>query len=250
MQPTAPAAAVGTRKTSPIVWVLLAFGVIAVLGVCTVVAGGIFVVHKARQAGLDPALWERNPGLAATKMLAAANPDAEIVSMNEGAGVVVVRDRKTGKTIRMNFADLKSGHMSFESDGEKVSVAAVGDGNTGAVELKSKDGTARFAAGSSVKLPSWLPAYSGATNVGGFSGSGPDGDTGTYGFKTTDSPATVAQFYETSLQKAGFTIQQKMQAAETTVLTADNSANSVNVAVTSDNGQTSVTVSFAPKKKP
>src|SRR5512146_2968366 len=71
----APAAA-APRKTSPIVWILGGLAAVFLLCVGLVVIGGIFVVHKAKQAGLDPSLWQRNPGLAATKMLAAAHPDA------------------------------------------------------------------------------------------------------------------------------------------------------------------------------
>src|SRR4051812_39175440 len=70
------------RKTSPIVWILLGLGVMIVLFVGALTIGGIFIVHKAKQAGLDPELWQRNPGVAVTKMLAAANPDAEIVSLD------------------------------------------------------------------------------------------------------------------------------------------------------------------------
>jgi hypothetical protein len=250
LQPVAaaPAAAVVAKKTSPIVWILLAFGVLILLFVGAITIGGIFVVHKARQAGLDPSLWQRNPGLAATKMLAAANPDAEIVSMDERGGVVVVRDKKTGKTIRMNFADIKSGRMSLEADGETVSLAATGSGGSGVVEVQSKDGTARLAAGASVKIPSWLPAYSGAKETGGMSASGPDGDSGTYVFKTSDSPATVVQFYESALKKSGFAIQQKVDAGVTTVLTAEGAGHSLSLGASTDDGQTAVTISFTPKK--
>jgi len=246
--PVAPSGPVAARKTSPIVWILVAFGVLILLFVGTITIGGIFVVHKARQAGLDPSLWQRNPGLAATKMIAAANPDAEVVSVDERGGTIVVRDKKTGKTIRMNFADIKSGRMTLEADGEQVSVAATGSGESGALELTSKDGTARFAAGGAVKITSWLPAYSGAKDAGGMTATGPDGDSGTYGFKTTDSPASVQQFYESALKKSGFTIQQKVEAGETRILTAEGAGHTVSLAAASDANQTSVTLTFSPKK--
>jgi hypothetical protein len=223
-------AAAAPRKTSPIVWILLGLGVMIVLFVGALTVGGIFVVHKARQAGLDPALWERNPGVAVTKMLAAANPDAEIVSLDERGGIVVVRDRKSGKTIRMNFADIKSGRMSFDSEDGRVSLSAAADGT--------------------MRLPAWLPAYSGAHDAGGISASGANGDSGTYGFQTADSPASVISFYEAALKKAGFDIQQRIESGAATILTAQSANYAVNLAAAPDSGHTSVTLTFSPKSKP
>lgn len=249
IQGQAPPVAAAPKKTSPIVWILLALGVMFLLVVGLVAAGGFFVLHKARQAGLDPALWEKNPGMAAAKLLAAANPDAEIVSMDEKAGIVVIRDKKDGKTIKMNFADLKRGRISFEGDGDKVSIGATGDGDSAGVEIQSKDGTARFGAGAAIKLPSWLPAYSGAKEAGGMSGSGPDGESGTYGFKTNDPPATVVRFYEGALKRAGFRTEQQVESEETIVLTAENSGHTVHLGATKNDAQTNVTITFTAKSK-
>jgi hypothetical protein len=245
----APVAATAPRKTSPLVWILGGLGLLVVLFVGMVVVGGIFVVHKARQAGLDPALWQRNPGVAATKMIVAANPDAEIVSLDERGGVIVVRDKKTGKTVKMNFADIKRGRMSLEADGESVDLSAAGDGRSTVLQAHTKDGVASFAAGDSVKLPAWIPAYAGATETGGISTNSAQGEAGTYGFKTSDSPAAVQQFYEGALKKSGFAIQNKIEAGETSMLMADNAEHSVNVGASRDGGQTSVTISFSQKTK-
>jgi hypothetical protein len=64
--PGAAAAApvVVKRGTSPIVWVLVIVLGLFVFGILAVVGTGFFVFHKARQAGLDPELLRRNPGLA------------------------------------------------------------------------------------------------------------------------------------------------------------------------------------------
>jgi len=229
--PAAPLpAAAAPRKTSPIVWILLGLGVMIVLFVGVLTIGGIFVVHKARQAGLDPALWQRNPGVAVTKLLAAANPDAEIVSLDERGGIVVVRDRKSGKTVRMNFADIKQGRMSFDSEDGRVSLAAAADG--------------------AIQLPAWLPAYSGAHDAGGISASGANGDSGTYGFQTSDAPSAVVSFYEAALKKAGFEIQQRIESGAATILSAQSANTAVSLAAAPADGHTSVTVTFSPKSKP
>src|SRR5215813_11765721 len=64
------------RKTSPIVWILIAVAGVFVLGIVGVMGTTFFLVHKAKQAGLDTDLMSRNPGMAIAKMVTAFNPDA------------------------------------------------------------------------------------------------------------------------------------------------------------------------------
>ena len=87
------------RKTSPLVWVLIIVLGLFVLG--GIVTGGavMFFLHKARQAGFDAGLIGRNPGLAISKMIAAANPDVEVLSTDDGSGKITMRDKKTGKVV-------------------------------------------------------------------------------------------------------------------------------------------------------
>ena len=53
------------KKISPIVWILGGCGVFVVLAILVVIAGGLFVFNKAKQAGLDPELMRKNPALGA-----------------------------------------------------------------------------------------------------------------------------------------------------------------------------------------
>src|ERR1041384_992449 len=86
-----------TRKTSPIVWLLvIVLGVVVFAGIC-LVGAGFFVIHKAKRAGIDPELMRTNPGLAIGKMMAAFNPDVEVVRTNDATGTITVRDRRTGQ---------------------------------------------------------------------------------------------------------------------------------------------------------
>jgi hypothetical protein len=98
------------------VYVLVAIGILVLLGTGAVAGRGFFLVHKAKQAGLDPALWERNPELAAAKLLMAVNPDTEVVSVDE----------KGGKIVKMNFADLKQGKITFEGEDEEITIGSSG----------------------------------------------------------------------------------------------------------------------------
>jgi nitrate reductase NapE component len=136
--PAAPAAAAPVRKkTSPLVWILVAvLGLFFLIGVA-VVGAGFFFVHKAKQAGFDPDLMKSNPGLAITKMLTAANPDIEVVRVDDGKGLITLREKSTGKTTTVDFEAVKQGRISFTDDkGESVTFG--GDGN--GFEAKSSTG--------------------------------------------------------------------------------------------------------------
>ena len=164
--PPPPAGLPAPKKVSPVVWILGGCAVLVVLAVAAMMIGGLFIAHKVQQAGLDPDLLQKHPELAVVKMMVAANPDAELVSIDESRGIVTVRDKKTGKTVTMNFEDIKRGKMSFESEGKKVEMEGHGEGDTGSFTVKTDEGTAKFGAGA-VKMPAWLPAY-GGVSVQGF----------------------------------------------------------------------------------
>ncbi|HXI40506.1 MAG TPA: hypothetical protein VNH83_11030 [Bryobacteraceae bacterium] len=198
--PVAPVSATAPQKTSAVVWILGGCGGLVVLAA---LVGGIamyYVAHKAKQFG-------RNPALAITRMIAAANPDVDVVSTDEDKGTITVRDRKTGKTVTMNFADAQKGKFVFEQDGQKVQMEAHGEGDKGSFEVKSSEGSMKFQSGAgSEKLPDWLPAYPGSSPQGAFSMQNPKETTGSFSFVTKDSIEQVMRYYEGALKKAGLKV--------------------------------------------
>ncbi|HWB86115.1 MAG TPA: hypothetical protein VG675_18370 [Bryobacteraceae bacterium] len=180
------------RGTSPIVWVLVIILGLFVLGGIAVVGGGMFLVHKAKQAGLDPELMQRHPGLAVSKMIAAANPDVEVLNTNDSAGTITVRDKKTGQVTTLNFDDAKKGNFKF--------TAKSNDGGTATMEFGTTDS----------KAPAWIPSYPGAKMTGTFAVKGNDGNSngegGTFQFTTSDSAATVMSFFKDKLTAQGMKI--------------------------------------------
>ena len=171
----------GKKKTSPIVWILAIIGGLLILGIVGVGLAVTLLVHKAKQAGLDPELMKNNPGLAISKLAAMSNPDIDVLSTNDRAGTITVRDKKTGKVDTLTFDDVKNGHfkMSVQENGKTTSLD--------------------FGGAAAGKLPSWVPAYPGAAlKTGGFSvtASGDNGDAGNIAFTTPDAPERVQSFYE------------------------------------------------------
>jgi hypothetical protein len=251
---TQPAAAPPGKKHGPLFWILLVFGGLVVLGGILVVSGGLFFMSKLRQAGVDPALMQKSPGLAMAKILAATNPDIEILSVDEDNGIIRVRDKKTGKTMAMNLKDAQNGKIVFVDDkNQQVEIQAKGEGENASVEIKGPEGAMRMGTGTG-QLPDWLPSYPRAQGAGMFGMNSTEGKAGSYGFKTNDSIEDVTLFYENALKNAGFEVERnEMKAPDrdsVIMLTAkdSNSQRTAHVTVAGKGGTTTVNLVFETKK--
>lgn len=241
------------RQTSPLVWILVAVGGVVVLGGLLMLAGGLFVYSKAKQAGLDPQLMRENPGLAVAKMAAAVNPEVEVVDVNERRGVITLREKKTGKTVTLDFEDVKEGRISFESDeGERFTVEATGKGDAGSVTFRSSEGTLRVGAGSE-KIPAWIPAYPGSSPQGTMSAHGGESEQGAFHFTTSDPAEKVISYYASALKQAGFKVttnimqQDGKESGGMVSGQAEERNRQVMILVGAESGVTSVNVTFSDK---
>lgn len=108
-----------SKKINPIVWILVGLVGFCVLVGVVVVAAGLFVAHKVTQ----------NPGLAMAKLLAAGNPNVDVVSSDAGRNTVTFRDKKSGETVTMNFDDIKKGKIVFQGNsGKEATIQTRADG--------------------------------------------------------------------------------------------------------------------------
>ncbi len=197
--PMPPNSGAPAKKTSPLVWIL---GGVAILICCvtlTCAVGGYFAYRAVKNAGFDPDLMQKNPGLALAKMAAAMNPNAEVLSTNDRTGKITIRDKSTGKVMTMKFDPEKKTLVVIDDDGKEAS---------GTVTVESADGTVKYGANTNIKAPAWVPMYPGANAQGTFSAEAKDGAQNTFTFKTSDSPAKVIAFYQDQLKAAGFTVTQ------------------------------------------
>jgi hypothetical protein len=249
--PPAPGYPQPPTKSSALKWILVGVGGFFVVLVLCVFAAGFFVVHKAKQAGLDSDLIKRNPALAIAKMAVAANPNLETVSADEGRQEITVRDKQNGKVTTMSFEDAKRGKFVFKEDGQEA-VTVTSGGPNGTVEMKSAEGTMKF--GGNAKLPAWVPNYPGSDPQGAFSSQGQDVDTGTFTFKTKDASDKVVKYYQDQFQSSGLKITNNFSSqnngVSTGMITAEDGSqqHTINVVVGQDNGQSAVSVTYALKK--
>lgn len=222
---TAPPAAVAPvqRKTSALVWVLL-------------VIAGIIVLCMV---GVGAGVWylARNPGAVMSKIITAANPDAEVLSTDVGSQTMRIRDRRTGKEVTLSFDDVKKGRFRFSATGDNGEVANVEIG------------------GGAGKLPSWVPTYPGATAQGNMTANGEDsngiGEGGMVTFTTSDPPSKVISFYDAKCKELGMTVEvSQVSDSGGMILGKDEAAQrTLHVMVGGKgNGETSITVTYGRKK--
>jgi hypothetical protein len=234
----ASVAATPRRRTSPLVLILIVVLGLFVVGGILTMAGGLFLVHKAREAGVDTDLFRRNPGLAVGRMLAAVNPDVEVVKTDDGAGTITVRDKKTGKVVTITFDEARKGNFKFEAQGD--------DGKNATVEFN----------GTSGKIPAEIPVYPGAKVEGTFSvtgdGGGRKGSAYQYTFTTSDPPRRVMSFYHDKLEDAGMKLALTTNTADGGMLIGEDDAHgeTINVIVEkgSSEGTTAIRVTTRTKK--
>jgi hypothetical protein len=206
------------KKTSPWVWVIGGCLVLVVIIVLVLGAMGLFVAKKVKDAG-------DNPALAAATLLAAANPDIEVVSSDKARGTVTMREKKTGKTVTLNLDDVKNGHISFESEGEKLDF----QGSAGAANI-----------------PDWVPRYPGAPPQGAITSSKGRESGGMFTFKTSDSAAKVAAHYEQELKGAGMTVEKNTM-GELVTLNCKDDNRQVDVVITPDGSGANAHVTYKSK---
>jgi len=247
--PPAPQKSSGAKI---LLWVVgIVVGLILIsFGSCAVI--GFYAMHKVKQAGFDSDLMKKNPALASAKMAVTLNPDTEIVSSDDNAGTIVVRDKKTGKVVSMKFDPQKKAMVITDENGKTTSLTTTGEGANASMEMKSSEGTMKFGAGAD-KAPDWVPVYPGSSPQSTFSASSGGEQTGSYTFVTKDSADKVISFYGDSLKSAGFAVSNMTTNSDGKVggmVSGEDRANKRNVVVGlgTENDGTHISVTFTVKQ--
>jgi hypothetical protein len=175
------------------------------------------------------------------KMVAAVNPDAEVVSTNDRSGTITVREKSTGKTMTMRFDPDKKTMVIVGDDGKEATVKISGEGNNGSVEINGGDTSLKFGgAAAGAALPSWLPVYPGSSPQGAMSTQTKDASQNSWTFKTSDAAGAVITFYQDKLKGEGMTVNMASQTGNGGMVMAEDKATNRTVMVTagSENGGT------------
>ena len=187
-----PPPAAARRKTSIVVWILCGIAGLFLLGILGTFAVGYWFV--------------RNPGVALGKIITAANPDAEVLNVDNEGRRITIRDKRNGQEVTLSFDDVKNGRISLSGTDEH--------GKVGRVEIGAGAG----------KLPSWVPVYPGAKLESHITGSGDDGDRvaegGMYSFSSSGAPSDVMTFYQDQARDLGMKVELTTATADGGHITA------------------------------
>ncbi|HYO13719.1 MAG TPA: hypothetical protein VE685_11045 [Thermoanaerobaculia bacterium] len=242
------------KGLSPLAWVAIGCGGIAVLGILVVgglvMAGGLFAKKQ-----LDK--FEKNPAVAAAELIVRANPELELVESDPEAGTLTIRNTKTGEVVTMNAEDIQEGKLTVTTKDGTSSVDFSGGEDGGSMTVTNEKGeTATFSAGGSAPtgFPAWVPAYPGGAPQGMFQIDSQQERGASFTVQTSDAADRVLGFYKSKLEEGGFTVESSSfetsgnVAGGTVTGTSGDQKRTVNVIVSTQEGQgAQAVVSYSEK---
>jgi hypothetical protein len=187
-------------------------GVVALIAVLVLViglvTGGAFLFKKAKEAGFDPELARKNPGLAAAKMVVAANPELELQRVDEKEGTLTIRHKETGETLTVDYRDIEKGKLSFKTDEGEMTFRA--DESGAQVQLRDESGETQVmdfgGTADDSRIPEWIPRYPGKMTVT-FTMSESGEQAGQFAIEMTGALEDARDFYVSELEGQGFSVE-------------------------------------------
>jgi len=242
----APSTQEKKKGLGPLAWVAIGCAGIVILAALGLVVGGFFVFKAVEEVAEE---IEENPVLATSKLIAAANPEIELVEADEFDRIVTFRNVRTGEEFTFDFNDIEEGRISFQSEDGSVSVELeADDDDRGSLRITTDDGTASFGANVGVEdFPDWVPIYPGSSPQGTFSTDTDESRSGAYSLETADDLSEVIDYYVDALEEEGLEIVNRVVVSDTVHLTAESSDGSRTVSVTAgeEAGKVQVVVNFS-----
>lgn len=221
---------------------------------------GVFMLLGKACTGLKEYAEEaqKNPAKAAAMLVTKFNPDIEVVSTNDTAGEITIRDKKTGKETTLSFEDIANGKFSMtDGDGKTISVDGSQATKDGTVRIQGPNGeTVISGTGASMvaAAPAWVPQYPGLkTSTGGMRSEKDGVATGAVAGETADPVVKVKDYFESTLKEAGYTVETNVanaNGADSGFIrgTKDDGKQSVSVMLGAEGGKTSVMVQYQGPK--
>ena len=237
------------KGMGPLGWIAIGCGAILLIGLLGVGACSYYAKKKLQSMASD---FEANPEMAAAKLVVQMNPDLELISTDDAAGTLTVRNTKTGETVTLNMADIKEGKFSVTTD-EGTSSVDMGEGGMTVTDAQGQTSTLGAGDSAAADAPSWVPTYPNGTVEGAYSSTSADGRTAMFVVKTPDSVSEVLAFYEEKLKAEGLKVESTTYAANnatggTVTAISGDEKRSVNVAAgAAENEGTAATVTYSEK---
>lgn len=260
--PDAPGAGPGTGEAekaaggdaekkglSPLAWVGIGCGTLVVLFFAGCVVAGY--MGMAWLGGIVGE-FEDNPAMASAKMIVRTNPELELVSSDDEAGTLTIRNRETGETVTVDLQQIEEGRIRFESADEEITLGVEsGEEGEGGFTVEDKEGETRFrvGAGGDADIPDWVPRYPDVQPSGTSLMRSGDELNGGFTLETEDSVEDVIAHYREALEEAGFTESSYTTSQSgdrrNANLVAESGDRQVGIMASSDADTTQVVVTFS-----
>lgn len=191
------------KGLSPLAWVGIGCGGLLLLALVAFAIGTTLLVNKGKELAAE---YEGNPARAAAELVVRVNPDLEMVSTDEEAGTMTIRQISTGKVGTFSYSDLQKGKFSWSSDDGSVSYDLSNAEEEG-IAIETAEGRTVLG-GKGSQLPEWVPLPDGVTQSGSlYSSQSGDTVTGAFTYGTDRDPDELVDFYVQALEGAGFEVE-------------------------------------------
>lgn len=214
------------KKGMPVIaWVGIGCGTLLVLGVVLIA----LLVGKCKRWADEV---QRNPEKAGAEMMVKLNPDLDLVSQDEVAGQMTVRNNKTGEQVTLDYKDITEGRLT----------------------VTDAEGTVTEIGAGSAEAPEWVPRLPDAeSSLSLFHNESGNEVSGMLSIRTSASADEVAEFFEKAAADGGLGSSNKksmsMNGTETRTLVFEGSSKTLNVQITSTgSGPAVVQVAYTEKK--
>ncbi len=244
---------VQTKKGLPaLAWIGIGCGVLIVIVLAVVLAGGLFMAKKVKDVAGDLD-FEGDPTMSAARLIVRMNPELEEVAVDKEAGTITVRHTGSGKTVTVSMEDIEEGRLRFLSDEGEVVIEASGDPEDGTISVTSQDKTWTLKTGveTAAEIPDWVPIFSGAEVESPHAVVSGDRTNGGYQLRSDEAVNVLVDFYRSELESRGFSVRVNSFAAGDdeagAVVSATDEASNRGVTVmvrTDEDGSTHVAVSY------
>lgn len=189
----------------PLAWVGIGCGVLVLIGIVVMVAGGMFVAKKAKDLAQD---FEDNPALVLAKGYALADSNIELVDTNDQDETFTFKQVDTGEEFVISFEDIENGNLTWETSEGTFGIDASQVQDGGSVTFSGPEGeTATFGAGNAADIPKWVfmpdSAYDAESS---FSMTNNGVTSGALAAKSKDSIDDVKAYYQQAMEDAGYEV--------------------------------------------
>lgn len=228
------------KGLSPLAWIAIGCGGLAVVGAIVAVIAFYFIGMKAKEMVEE---IEKNPALATAKLIDLADPSIEITESDEAAQTVTFVKTETGEEFVISFEDIENGNLSWTTSEGSYGINTSEMKESGQVTYTTPEGEARLGTGSSADIPDWVLLPPNAFDVeSSFSVTTADASTGAVSAKSRDSLDAVKAYYQTELEAAGYEVSLTSYSAggqrqDIVSGTKDSGKQVLNAAISSQEGQ-------------